>query len=91
MVEIPTPLKSVGISFFGCFILFFCLETKEPKIQGSNFFCYKIEDLAKSFELDALRQQMILNASSSILLNATKFNALTTLKPDTLIQLSCNL
>jgi len=62
--------------------LFFCLETKETKIQGSNFLCYKIEALAKRFELAALKQQIFLNASAYILLNATKFKALASLLAD---------
>jgi len=67
--------------------LFFCLETKEPKIQGFNFFCYKILNLAKSFELAALKQQMILYASSNILLYATKFNALASIGCDTFCEI----
>jgi hypothetical protein len=59
--------------------LFFCLETKEPKIQGSNFFCYKLSVSAKRFELAALKQQIVLNASTNNLLNATKFKAFASL------------
>jgi hypothetical protein len=59
--------------------MFFCLETKEPKIQGSNFLCYKIDVPAKRFELAALKQQIFLYAGTSILLNATKFKALASL------------
>ena len=35
--------------------LFFCLETKEAKIQGWNFLCYKFKASAKSFELASLQ------------------------------------
>jgi len=59
--------------------LFFCLETKEPKIQGSNFLGYKLPSSAKPFELASLKQRMLLNAPSDNLLNATKFKALTSL------------
>ncbi|KOS07355.1 hypothetical protein AM493_15885 [Flavobacterium akiainvivens] len=55
--------------------MFFCLETKEPKIQGSNFLCYKLYVLAKRFELASLKQQIVLNAKTYNLLNATKFKA----------------
>jgi hypothetical protein len=57
-------------------LIFFCLETKETKVQGYNFLCYKIQPSAKRFELAALKQQIFLNASACILLNATKFKAL---------------
>ena len=62
------------------FYLFFCLETKEAKIQGSNFLCYKLSASAKSFELATLKQQMIFNTSTYNLFNATKFKALASLK-----------
>jgi len=67
------------------FFVFFCLETKEPKIQGSNFLCYKIYASAKRFELATLKQQIVLNASPHILLNATKFKALASLIPRPII------
>jgi len=60
--------------------LFFCLETKETKIQGFNFLCYKLGTSAKRFELAMLRQQIVLNALMPDLLDATKFNALTSLR-----------
>jgi hypothetical protein len=59
--------------------LFFCLDAKEPKSQGSNFFCYKLSMSAKRFELAALKQQIVLDASMNNLLNATKFKALASL------------
>ena len=31
--------------------VFFCLETKEPKVQGSNFLGYKLSHSAKPSEL----------------------------------------
>ncbi|WP_154657784.1 hypothetical protein [Flavobacterium subsaxonicum] len=31
--------------------VFFCLDAKETKNQGSNFLCYKIQASAKRFEL----------------------------------------
>jgi len=55
------------------FKMFFCLDAKEPKSQGCNFLCYKIAVSAKRFELASLKQQIVLNASAAILLNATKF------------------
>jgi hypothetical protein len=63
----------------GYLFLFFCLETKETKIQGSNFLCYKTGFSAKRFELASLRHQIFLNASLPVLLNATKFKALASL------------
>jgi len=42
---------------------FFCLETKETKIQGDNFLCYKIKISSKRFELATLKQQIFFNAS----------------------------
>jgi len=56
--------------------MFFCLETKEPKIQGFNFLGYKLPSSAKPFELASLKQRMLFNADSGNLLYATKFNAL---------------
>jgi hypothetical protein len=53
------------LSFRGVMVyifIFFCLETKETKIQGSNFLCYKTESSAKRFELASLNQQIFLNA-----------------------------
>jgi len=55
--------------------MFFCLETKEPKIQGCNFLGYKSSHSAKVFELAPLKQQILLNASVHDLLYATKFKA----------------
>ena len=59
--------------------MFFCLETKEPKVQGSNFLGYKLPLSAKPFELASLKQRMLLNVDKGNLLNATKFNALASL------------
>jgi hypothetical protein len=59
--------------------MFFCLETKEPKIQGYNFLGYKSYHEAKVFELASLRRQILFNASFHDLLNATKFKALASL------------
>jgi hypothetical protein len=44
--------------------LFFCLETKEPKIQGSGFLGYKSLATAKRFKLAALRQEIFLRRCS---------------------------
>jgi len=48
--------------------MFFCLETKEPKIQGYNSLGYKLALSAKPFELASLKQRMLLNASFTNLL-----------------------
>jgi hypothetical protein len=48
--------------------MFFCLETKEPKVQGCNFLGYKLFSSAKIFELASLKQQIFLNAASNNLL-----------------------
>ena len=42
------------------YFFFFCLETKETKIQGSIFLSYKLLIPAKRFELAALKQQIFL-------------------------------
>ena len=48
--------------------IFFCLETKEAKVQGCNFLGYKWFVCAKTSELALLRQQMFLNAHTCHLL-----------------------
>jgi hypothetical protein len=45
------PLLRVVAESRGVLYLFFCLETKEPKIQGSNSLGYKLALSAKPFEL----------------------------------------
>jgi len=66
---------------FSCVLcsFFFCLETKETKIQGYIFFSYNYFASAKSFEPAyrqagslALKRQMIFNAYSYNLLNAKR-------------------
>jgi len=52
--------KKNAVLFCGILaMMFFCLETKEPKVQGSNFLGYKIRMEAKVFELASLRQQIL--------------------------------
>lgn len=53
------------------YFFFFCLETKETKIQGSIFLSYKLLIPAKRFELAALKQQIFLRLIHN-LLNAKK-------------------
>jgi len=48
--------------------MFFCLETKEPKVQGCNFLGYKSVAIAKTSELASLKQQMFFNAFARDLL-----------------------
>ena len=48
---------------------------KKQKIKALTSYATKIQALAKRFELAALKQQIVLNASAYILLNATKFKA----------------
>jgi len=63
----------------GVVLFFFCLETKETKIQGSNFLGYKLFSSAKRFKLASLKHEIFFNAAPNNLLNATKFNALASL------------
>jgi len=52
-----------ALSGLGELFFFFCLETKETKIQGYNFLCYKLEVAAKSFE-PAFRRQARFRSNS---------------------------
>jgi len=71
------------------FLLFFCLETKEtiPIAIGTRLelLCYKSAVSAKRFELATLKQQIVLNASTPNLPDATKFKALASLSCSYLI------
>jgi hypothetical protein len=78
MAIVAFPSRGVAVGRGGS-SLFFCLETKETKIQGSNFLCYKTAVSAKRFELAALKQQIFINASTPVLFHATKFKALASL------------
>jgi hypothetical protein len=66
---------SCAFHFEQFFPLFFCLETKETKVQGSKLLMLQTAASAKRFELAALKQQIFLHASAVVLLNATKFKA----------------
>ena len=48
--------------------MFFCLETKEPKVQGCDFLGYKLRLSAKRFELASLKQQIFFTPHAIICL-----------------------
>jgi len=60
-------------------VSFFCLETKEAKVQGCNFLVYKSLATAKTPELASLRTADISLRSCSRFAYATKLNALASL------------
>jgi hypothetical protein len=64
-IEAPSAMK-------GLFLFFFCLETKEAKVQGCDFLGYKSVTIAKTSELASLRTA---NTFAPDLLHATKPNA----------------
>jgi len=57
------------------------LKQKNQKFKALTSYATNYKASAKSFELATLKQQMIFNASTYNLLNATKFNTLASLKP----------
>jgi len=54
----------------------FVLKQKNQKFKALTYYATKYKPWLNHLKLAMLKQQMIFNASTSILLNATKFNAL---------------